>query len=180
MQDSTWQCRSPWCHHLGYGHYGSAIAMTSWGRHLLNCSMNWGMLAHAFWPQAHRSSVTRCVQVAVVIGAHRSSVCPSCTHQEIAEPMYAPLWSAASLCGHRSREAMICITDMRTPQIVDRCNLPSVSVLPQIAACPSRDHYVFTRFVLVSCTAARVPCAETLLHLQNLFVGCDGGQLLGI
>jgi hypothetical protein len=87
------------------------------------------------------------IQVAVVIGAHRSSVCPCCTHEEIAEPMYAPLWSAAALCGHRSRAAMICITDMRTPQIVDRCNLPSVSVMSQVVACPGREHYVFTRFV---------------------------------
>jgi hypothetical protein len=72
-------------------------------------------------------------------------VCPSCVHAEIAEPMHAPLWSAATLCGHRSRAAVICITDMRVPQIVDRCNLPSVSVMPQIVACPGRDHYVFTR-----------------------------------
>ena len=107
----------------------------------------------------HRN-VTRspCVQVAVVIGAHRSSVCPSCTHHEITEPMHAPLWSAAAMCGHRSREAMICMTDMRAPKVVDRCNLPSVSVLPQVAACPGRDHYVFTRLVSIHPDAIKIFC----------------------
>lgn len=72
-------------------------------------------------------------------------MCPSCTHEEIAEPVCAPLWSAAALCGHRSRSAMICIADMRAPHVADRCNLGSVSVMPQVVACPGRDHYVITR-----------------------------------